>query len=292
MKKIISTIVSVAVLFASCSKGNYDPPVSDEMKFRVEYPSTKATGAAFESGDAMGVYVSKYEGGKPLPLLITGNHANNAKSVFDGTAWKTTPTIYWEAGKFDVYAYYPYSKPNSVDEYDFTVALDQTVAETAGVLSAYEQSDFLWAKAKGVSQMEVVPLTFAHKMSRLVVNLVKGEDYTGALPTSAVVRVHNTVPAAIVDLATGNVVKNSREPAKSITALQISETVYSAIVVPQRLENKVPLVEVITSGVSYLIESRFVFRSGIQHTVNVVLSDNPEKVKIEIGGEIDGWEKE
>ncbi len=292
MKKILFTIASAAVLFASCSKVDDGPVLPGEMKFKAEYPVTKATGEAFESGDAMGVFVTKYDGDKSVPLQISGNYATNVKAVFDGTAWANTPKIYWEEGKFDVYAYYPYAKPNSVDEYKFTVALDQTIAETAGALGTYEQSDFLWAKAKGVSQMEAVPLTFAHKMSKLVINLVKGEDYTGDLPTSAVVRVHNTVPAAIVDLATGNVVKNSREAAKSITALQTSETVYSAIIVPQRLENKVPLVEVITSGVSYLIESRFVFRSGTQHTINVVLSDNPDKVRIEIGGEIEGWGQE
>ncbi len=292
MKKIFFAIASAAMLFASCSKVDDVVPSSDEMKFKAEYPVTKATGSAFEAGDAMGVYVSRYDGEKVLPLQITGNYANNAKSVFDGAAWKTTPAIYWEEGKFDVYAYYPYAKPNSVDEYDFSVALDQTVAETSDALSTYEQSDFLWAEAKGVSQMAEVPLTFSHKMSKILINLVKGEEYTGELPETAVVRVHNTVPAAIVDLATGNVVKNSHEAAKSITALQVAETSYSAIIVPQRLENKVPLVEVITNGVSYLVESRFVFRSGIQHTVNVVLSDNPDKVRIEVGGEIEGWEKE
>jgi hypothetical protein len=65
--------------------------------------------------------------------------------------------------------------------------------------------------------------------------------------------------------------------------------VYTAIVVPQRLENKVPLIEVVTNGVSYLVEMKFVFRSSTQHVVNLILNDNPDNIRIEIGGEIVGW---
>lgn len=44
-------------------------------------------------------------------------------------------------------------------------------------------------------------------------------------------------------------------------------------------------------GVSYLVESKFVFRSGMQHTINLTLNNNPDMVRIEIGGEIEnGWE--
>ena len=66
---------------------------------------------------------------------------------------------------------------------------------------------------------------------------------------------------------------------------------YSAILVPQRIDNSKPLVEVVMKGVAYLVESRFVFKPGIQHTITVVISKNPEQVKIEIGGEIEDWDK-
>ena len=139
--------------------------------------------------------------------------------------------------------------------------------------------------------MDAVPLTFKHGLSKLVINLVKGDDYEGDIPAEAVVRIHNTIPTAIIDLATGIVTKNGYESAKSITAKKISNGVYTAIVVPQRLENKLPLIEVLSNGVSYLVESKFVFRSGTQHTINLTLDSNPDKVKIEIGGEnVEGWE--
>ncbi|MDO5527468.1 MAG: hypothetical protein Q4F85_15450 [Prevotella sp.] len=59
---------------------------------------------------------------------------------------------------------------------------------------------------------------------------------------------------------------------------------------PQRLDNRVPFVEVIMKGVSYLFESKFLFKSGVNHLVNLVIDDNPENVKIDIGGEIENWQ--
>lgn len=37
------------------------------------------------------------------------------------------------------------------------------------------------------------------------------------------------------------------------------------------------------------MESTFVFKQGICHNVTLILSKNPEQVKIEIGGEIEDW---
>jgi hypothetical protein len=293
--RYIFTIGAVALL-ASCSndiEGLTDS--TDVMHFSVNLnSSTRVTGSSFDENDAIGVYVTQYSGDTTTPLQVSGNYANNAKTVLSNGVWTSTPTIYWGEGKFDVFAYYPYTTPSSVDEYPFTVALDQSTTKTDGSLGGYEASDFLWAKATGVSQTESVPLNFSHKMSRLVVNLVKSSDYTGSLPTDAVVRIHNTVPAAYIDLANGVVTKNSHESVQSITAHPLSadeESVkYEAIIVPQRLDNFLPFVEILASGVSYMVESKFVFKAGTTHTLTVELSDSPSNIKISIGGEISGWE--
>ncbi len=293
MKQILITLATALLVFGSCSKMEKGTDISDQMQFQANYPAgVRATGDAFETGDAMGVYVTQYNGDSPAILQVSGNYANNVKSQFDGTVWKNTPQIYWADGKFDVYAYYPYAKPASVDEYKFSVALDQNIAETADALSSYEASDFLWAKATGVTRVDKVPLHFNHKMSKLVVKLVKGSDYSGDIPADAVVTIHNTVPSSVVDLATGAVMKDPYGKVQSIKAKKVSDGNYTAILVPQRLDNKQPLVEITSKGVSYLIESKFVFRSGVQHTLNITLNNNPDKVKIEIGGEIEGWGEE
>lgn len=227
---------------------------------------------------------------KPVPLQVSGNAVNNAALRFNGSSWTTSPTLYWDKGvKYDVYGYYPYAKPASVDEYRFTVATDQTTAKTSRALGGYEASDFLWAKQAGVKYPDVVNLTFSHRMSRLVVKLVKGKVFEGDMPKDVVVKVHGTVTDAIVDLGSGVVVKDNYGKAQTITMKKESDTVFSSIIVPQRIDNRQPLIEVLTSNVSYLMESRFVFRSGIQHSVNIILDSDPAKVKIEIGGEIQGW---
>lgn len=292
MTKIIYITLVAALLIGGCTKSDEEITTSsNEMRFIVEYPSiTRATGQAFENGDAIGVFVTQYAGESAVPLQVSGNYANNSKSIFNGSKWSNSPAIYWAEGKFDVYAYYPYNKPLSVDEYAFTVALDQSTVKTDDALSGYEASDFLWAKTERVTQMTSVPLTFNHKLSKLVVNLIKGEEYTGDVPTDAIVKIHSTVPAANIDIASGMVVVNSHATPQSITTKKVEDGVYTAIIVPQRLNTRRPLIEVLSMGVSYLVESSFVFRSGTQHSINITLNNNPDKVKIEIGGEIEGWQ--
>ena len=124
----------------------------------------------------------------------------------------------------------------------------------------------------------------------MLIKLIKGDDYEGDLPEDAEVYIHSTVPDATIDLSAGIVTRNPHKTAQSIRAKSLGEHKYSAILVPQRLDNRQPLVEVIMKGVSYLYESKFLFKPGIQHSVQLAVSKNPEQVKIEIGGEIENWE--
>lgn len=290
MKKIF--FISILLLAAACSKSGTTVEDDSQIRFNLGFSGqTRVMANAFESGDVTGLYMTEYDGSnKPTPLLASGNAVNNAALRFDGTSWATFPTLFWDKGvKYDVYGYYPYARPTSVDEYRFSVAADQSTAKTAEALGGYEASDFLWAKQTGVKYPDVVRLTFSHRMSRLVVKLVKGKDFEGDLPNDVVVKVHGTVMDAVVDLGSGVVVKDNYGKTQTITMKKENDSVFSSIIVPQRIDNRQPLIEVLTSNVSYLMESRFVFRSGIQHSVNIILDSDPAKIKIEIGGEIQGW---
>lgn len=284
-------LLSAAILAFGCNKIE-TPEAADDgaMRFNVEYPATKATETSFETGDKIGVYITAYDGNTPLPLQLGGNYKNNNPVTFDGTSWNADPVIYWGEGKYDVYAYYPFMIPESVDELAFSVALDQRTEETSDALSAYEASDFLFASKKGVASADGdVNLLFKHKMSKLTVNLVKGDDFEGDIPSDLTVYIHNTVTDCLIDLATGDVIKDPYAPAKTVTARKDSDSRYTAIIVPQMLTNKKPLLEIIFKDVSYMIESKFQFKTGTHHVINVTLNNNPDKVKIEIGGEIEGW---
>ena len=218
--------------------------------------------------------------------------AKKLLSMYDISAvWKEffSITSFTSQGKLDFYAYYPRMDVNSIEELPFSVSLDQSVPAGETTMSAYEASDFLWTRTLGITRMESVPLVFKHKMSKIIVNLQKGIDYEGDLPSDAILLIHNTIPDALIDLSTGDVVKSPRSVTQTIIAQKEADGVYSAIIVPQMLTNRVPLFELICQDVSYLVESKFNFKSGICHSVNFALSDNPERVKISIGGEIDGW---
>ena len=287
-KLFLLTIAATFVL--GCNKIEIPNMEDGVMRFQIDYPTTKATETAFEAGDKIGVYIASYEGGKAQALQLGGNYKTNNPVIYDGVKWTADPMIYWDENieKYNVYAYYPFTIPTSVDEMPFSVALDQRVAETQDALSAYEASDFLYASSKGVTSAGGdVKLLFKHKMSKLTVNIVKGEDYEGDIPATATVYIHSTVPDCFIDLATGDVVKNQRSQAKTIIAKQVDEDSHTAIIVPQMLTNKKPLIEIIFKDVSYMVESKFQFKSGTHHVINITMNRNPDKVKIEIGGEIE-----
>lgn len=292
LKQIIY-LASLLVFIAGCAKPekSMESP-SLEMEFDVEYPGvvSKATMTGFEAGDVIGLYMTEWADDEPVKLVASGNAINNASLTFDGDSWKSRPKTWWNVDtKYDAYGYYPYASPTSVDEYRFSVREDQSTSKDGNTLSGYEASDFLWAKTSGIFYPQKVNLKFTHKMSRLVINLVKGEDFEGEFPEDIVVKVHSVVTDAVIDLGVGVVTKDSHATTHSVTARKEAEGRYAAIIVPQNITRRQPLVEIISGSVSYLLESRLNFKSGVEHTINVTLTSDPSKVRIDIGGELQDW---
>ena len=255
----------------------------DIMTFEVLHPSlqSRLSDTSFEDDDQVGLYLTQHK----TPLELAGNYVNNTLLTYSFKKWVTSKPIYWNEGSYDVYAYCPYvTSPASVDDFPVTVSTAQHEPDN------YAASDFLWAGKKAVKASDgSVELQFKHCMSRLVIQLMKSEDYEGDLPEDAEVYIHSTVPAATVDLNVGVVTRNQYADVEPIRAKSLGEQKYAAIIVPQRLNNRQPLVEVVMKGVSYLYESKFLFKPGVQHNVQLVISKNPEQVKIEIGGELVNW---
>ena len=297
MKRIYIPLL-IALTFTSCQDAAIEPtsPVVDDiMRFNLVSPSaqTKVSAGAFETADQIGLYVTDYVNETtPMPLQISGNRANNSLVTYDGLVWTPDQTIYWGSGKSDVYAYYPYFETvTDVNSQYFELATDQTG-------EGYELSDFLWAKAEGVRQTDgTVNLEMKHLMSKLTVKIVAGEDYIGSLPEDATVHLHSTVTNVNIDLENGTVVKDPYSGAKSIKMKNLGirtfdgekAVVYEAIVVPQMLENSVPLLEINSKSVSYLLEDPFNFRPGVAYTYTATLNTSTTAIKVEIGCEIEDW---
>lgn len=293
MKKNILILAVATLLFVGCDK-NEDSTAMDEGVMRIEalYPSaTRATATGFEDGDKIGLFATVYNGEEAAPLQISGNWVNNAEVTYDGSVWTPSKTIYWNTNAMDVYGYYPYMNPTSIDEHPFAVALDQSTDGVDGQLGGYEASDFLWAKTAKVTQAQgSVQLAFKHRCSKLIVKLVKGEDYDGDFPSSAELFIHNVVPTATIDFTTGAVVKDIFGEPTTIKARKVDDGTYEAILVPQRITSRRPFIELIANNISYLLEDTFYFKAGVQHTISLTINSNPNQIKVEIGGEIEGGE--
>ncbi len=293
-KHIIRNIsMALAVLgIVACSADSekqYEDARHTPMTFTVNHPAhTRATATDFEAGDRIGLYVATSD----APLEIGGNLVNNEALTYNGNSWAAQRTLYWDDGTYNAYAYYPYMQTvASIEDQPFSVSLDQTTPKTATALGGYEASDLLFATAKGIkASASPVSLTFRHIMSKLKIRLVRGEDFEGEMPATADVYIHNTVPTATIDLQAGVATRYVKGTRHTIQAHQEGTYSYSAIIVPQRIDNRQPLIEVVMKGVSYMFESKFVFKPGVEHLVNIIITDNPDKAKIDIGGEIQNWE--
>ena len=298
MKHIIKISIFLVLMATSCQEGHIEqevPVTTGEMTFDVLAPgaSTKVSDNAFEASDRIGIYVTDYADiDTPMPLQISGNRANNIALSFDGSVWSSECSVYWGGGKSDVYAYYPYiAEMQDVDSQPFEVATDQTG-------EGYWESDILWAKAEGVRQTDGdVSLQMRHLMSKLVVKIVAGEDYVGSLPDDASVLLHSTVTGARLDLSRGSV---SKDPYSGVNTIKMKKlgfrvsdgveaVVYEAIVVPQMIESIVPLLEINSKSVSYLLEDSFNFRPGVTYAYTATLNTSTTAIKVDIGCELEDW---
>ena len=301
----LGTVLLAAAFISACQKDSPTGSIAEsprEMSFSVLSPGaqTKVSGSTFETGDKIGIFVTDYADEQtPMPLQISGNRATNVAATFDGQSWTSERPVYWGAGKSDIYATFPRIEDLSdINSQSFSVATDQSAEAKDGTPTAYETSDFLWAKAKGVIRTDgAVSLAMRHVMSRLVVRIVAGDKYVGSLPEDATVLLHSTVTDARIDIEKGSVEKDQYGGAKSIrmrnlgiiSAGGVDAVTYEAIVVPQMLETSVPLIEINSKSVSYLLEDSFSFRPGVSYTYTATLNASTTAIRVDIGCEIDDW---
>lgn len=268
----------------SCQKDG--PAASQEdgkLYFEFGLPQTKAIAENFEAGDKVSVWAVEYATEEAPELQIGGNFLNNEKLTFNGSSWLSNRTLYWSSKPCDFYAVYPAIEPTSVESYLFNIATDQNTSETDDALGGYEASDLMFAKTDAVSQSAgKVSLSFKHMMSKCVVNVVKGEKFEGKLPDDIAVHIYNTVTTADLNLENGSVEKYALGDRKTITMKKLSNEQFEAIVIPQNIERRTPLIEISMGGIAYLLEYSLSFRPGYQHTINLTVNASPEQEKFEI----------
>ena len=283
MKKLSIIIASLAALVA-CQK---EAPVTlqDDGQIRFEFglPSTKATAENFEAGDQVSVWAVEYVSEEAPELQLGGNFLNNELLTYNGSTWTPSRKVYWSEKPCDFYAVYPYIRPNSVESYLFDIQADQNSPKTDDALGGYEASDLLFAKAENVTRADgKVRLQFKHMMSKCVVNVIKGDKFEGELPEDIAVHIYNTVTTADLNLANGSIEKYALGNRNTITMKKLASDKFEAVVIPQNIERRTPLIEISMGGIAYLMEYSLSFKPGYQHTINLTVNTSPDQEKFEI----------
>ncbi|MCQ2144502.1 MAG: fimbrillin family protein [Bacteroidales bacterium] len=276
MKKTL-LFISMAACLMACSKID-DASFSDKIRFNVEHPSaTKATATAFEENDAISLFAVENVEGKESILQAAGNYINNEKLVYADGLWTPANDLFWSDNACDFYGFYPYQPHfSSIEYYPFSVALDQNDG-------GFEESDLMYAKSEGVSRSDgSVDLKFNHMMTRLVVELKKGDKFTGEIPDDVTAHVYNTTNSCVVNWLNGSVERDAFGKKGTITMKKCSNTEFEAILVPQNIEKKTPLVELTMGGIAYLLEYSLSLKAGWTHTITVTLNTSPDQEMIEI----------
>ena len=254
-----------ALLLAACQN---ETPV--ERTHRAEFKLTLAgeidqlylsrvNDNGFADGDVMGVYVVDYVSQQPGKLQASGNRGTNVKHTFDepNFKWNSSYDIYFRDDKtpVDIYGYYPYSAKNPEDpeNYAFQVQHDQQIAAHDGLLSGYEQSDFLWGKvAKVYATEHVIRLPMKHRLGNVCVKLKKGKGFSQGewAELKKTVMVLNTTTDALINLSTGECTPQGEAKEAGILPHE-HEGEYRAIVVPQTVGSGKTLFSITVGSVAY-----------------------------------------
>ena len=211
----------------------------------------------FCDGDVMGVYIVDFNGNEPGALQVSGNRGDNVRHTFNETdySWNSAYDLYWKDKHthIDVYGYYPFGEPESIDAYAFTVQRDQSTEGEDGEMGGYEASDFLWGKVADVAPTtSVIRLPMQHRMANARVTLVEGEGFASGewLATEKTVLATSLVREATINLADGTVTP-AGEVEETATIPSRHEDEWRTIVVPQTVKKDSMLFSITIGGTPY-----------------------------------------
>ena len=198
MKKHFLSYISVLLLalLLGCEKDTGTSGSSPVCFYLSPEPSTRATDTEFEKGDAIGVFAAaRDDESVPAQLHPSGNFAANKKYIFDGEKFVPdgeSNSIFITSYPIDYYAYYPYATVDNPLEFTFHVAADQ---------ESLTESDLMYARNTDGSGKNNIPLTFIHKLSKVVVPYSR-ENVGGAAGTAVV---NDAYTGCIMNLSTGEI---------------------------------------------------------------------------------------
>lgn len=268
MKRVKHTLLYLlaagAMLLTGCSDDFFGDKTEQHDSNRIQLSSdidqlavTRVNDNGFCNGDVMGVYIVDYEGNKPGTLKVNGNRGDNVRHTFDepNYKWNSAYDLFWKDKHthIDVYGYYPFANPESIEDYQFEVQKDQSKATENGEMGGYEASDFLWGKVSDVAPTtSVIRLPMAHRMSNARVTLIQGSGFAEGewANLEKIVLTANVARKASINLSTGEI-KTAGSAESTMTIPSRTNDEWRTIVVPQTVAAGTTLFSITIGGVPY-----------------------------------------
>ena len=261
---LLYMVALVALVLTGCSDDLFGDKSAQHDSNRIQLSGeidqlavTRVNDNGFCNGDVMGVYIVDYDGNVPGTLKVSGNRGDNVRHTFDESnyKWNSAYDLYWKDKHtaIDVYGYYPFANPESIEDYQFEVQKDQSKASADGEMGGYEASDFLWGKVANVAPTtNVIRLPMAHRMSNARVTLVKGSGFADGEweNTEKIVLTANVARKASIDLSTGEI-KTAGSVESTMTIPSRVNDEWRTIVVPQTVPVGTTLFSITIGGVPY-----------------------------------------
>lgn len=257
-------VAVVAYVLTGCSDDLFNGDYSQHDSNRIQLSGdidqlavTRVNDNGFCNGDVMGVYIVDYEGNNPGTLKVSGNRGDNVRHTFDepNYKWNSAYDLFWKDKHthIDVYGYYPYANPESIEDYQFEVQKDQSTATEDGEMGGYEASDFLWGKVSDVAPTtSIIRLPLAHRMSNARVTLIQGSGFADGewAKTKKIVLTANVARKASINLSTGEI-KTAGSVENNMTIPSRTNDEWRTIVVPQTVAAGRTLFSITIGGVPY-----------------------------------------
>lgn len=268
MKRVKHTLLYLlaagAMLLSGCSDDFFGDKTEQHDSNRIQLSGdidqlavTRVNDNGFCNGDVMGVYIVDYEGNKPGTLKVNGNRGDNVRHTFDepNYKWNSAYDLFWKDKHthIDVYGYYPFANPESIEDYQFEVQKDQSKATENGEMGGYEASDFLWGKVSDVAPTtSVIRLPMAHRMSNARVTLIQGSGFAEGewANLEKIVLTANVARKASINLSTGEI-KTAGAVENTMTIPSRVNDEWRTIVVPQTVAAGTTLFSITIGGVPY-----------------------------------------
>ena len=261
---LLYMVAVVAYVLTGCSDDLFNGDYSQHDSNRIQLSGdidqlavTRVNDNGFCNGDVMGVYIVDYEGNNPGTLKVIGNRGDNVRHTFDepNYKWNSAYDLFWKDKHthIDVYGYYPYANPESIEDYQFEVQKDQSTATEDGEMGGYEASDFLWGKVSDVAPTtSIIRLPLAHRMSNARVTLIQGSGFADGewAKTKKIVLTANVARKASINLSTGEI-KTAGSVENTMTIPSRVNDEWRTIVVPQTVAAGTTLFSITIGGVPY-----------------------------------------